>query len=171
MGPSLDGNTHFGSGPLPGLAGYGEGLAQRGFDRVHAATPEAFAARTWRIPVQFRRVSGAELMSQSAFEIPLSREPQPDAAAWTLWGRDTASSFNGQPKDDFSMAGDVFTGYLGLDYRLQPNVPLGLAAVHSRGDMDYETTAVTKGDVDITLTGVLPYAHWTPRAGAGAIWT
>ena len=117
------------------------------------------------MPVQFRRVSGAELMSQSAFAIPLSREPQPDVTAWTLWGRGTASSFNGQPKDDFSMACDVFTGYLGLDYRLQPNVLLGLAVVHSRGDMDYETTAVTKGDVDVTLTSLLPYAHWCPRSG------
>ena len=186
------GDTHFDSGPLPGLAGYGEGLAQRGFDRAHAATPEAFAAGTWRMPVQFRRVSGAELMSQSEFEIPLSREPLPDApsepagvpeesgsavdtaaraeaAAWTLWGRGTASGFNGRPKDDFSMAGDVFTGYLGLDYRLQPNVLLGLAVAHSRGDVDYETTDVTKGDVDVTLTSVLPYAHWTPRPGLG-VW-
>ena len=76
---SLDGDTQFERDHLPGLAGYGEGLAQRGFDRAHAATPEVFAAGMWRMPVQFRRVSGAELMSQSEFEIPLSRETLPDA--------------------------------------------------------------------------------------------
>ena len=63
----------------------------------------------------------------------------------------------------------VFTGYLGLYYRLQPNVLLGLAVAHSQGKVDYETTDVTKGDVDITLTSVLPYAHWSPRPGLG-VW-
>lgn len=57
------------------------------------------------------------------------------------------------------MDGDVFTGYLGLDYRLQPNVLLGSAVAHSQGDVDYEMTDVTKGNVAITLTSVLPYAH------------
>ena len=187
------GPSHRGCGPAArvprGLAGYGEGLSQRGFDRAHAATPEA-AVWTLRAPVGFRRVSGAEVMSQSAFEIPLRRPPTPDAppegvgeeasasvdtaaqagaAAWTLWGRGTASGFDGRPKDDFSMDGNVFTGYLGLDYRLQLNVLLGLAVAHSQGDVDYETMDVTKGDVDFTLTSILPYAHWSPRPGLG-VW-
>ena len=63
------------------------------------------------------------------------------------------------------MDGTVLTGYLGVDYRLQPNVLLGLAVAHGQGDVDYETTDVTKGDVDITLTSILPYAHWSPRQG------
>ena len=127
------------------------------------------------------------LMSLSAFEIPprrlipeigIKEPPTPLSAvstaagaevAWTLWGRGTASGFDGRPKDDFSMDGNVFTGYLGLDYRLQPNVLLGLAVAHSQGDVDYETRDVTKGDVDITLTSVLLYAHWSPRPGLG-VW-
>ena len=92
---------------------------------------------------------------------------QAEAAAWTLWGRGTVSGFNGQPKDDFSMDGNVFIGYLGLDSRLQPNVLLGPAVAHSQGDVNYETMDVTKGDVDLTLTSVLPYAHWIPRPGLG----
>lgn len=69
---------------------------------------------------------------------------------------------------DFSMDGNVFTGYLGLDYRLQPTVLPGLAVTHSQGD------------VDIRLTSVLAYAHWSPwpglevggrSASAGATWT
>ena len=162
-------------------------------------TPHALQAGTWRAPVQFRRVSGADVLAQSAFDLPLCRpaqessaptpinvtdraEPEPaalarpvetraqaEAAVWTLWGRGTASGFDGRPKDDFSMDGNVFTGYLGLDYRLQPNVLLGLAVVHSQGDVDYETTDVTKGAVDLTLTSVSPYAHWSPRPGLG-VW-
>ena len=123
-------------------------MGQRGFDRAPAATPQALQVGRFRTPVQFRRVSGAEVLAQIAFEIPLCRaasvaEPGA-AAAWTLRGRGTASGFDGKPKDDFSMAGNVFTGYLGLDYRLQPNVLPGPAVAHSQGDVDYETTDVTR---------------------------
>ena len=52
---------------------------------------------------------------------------------------------------------------------MQPNVLVGLAVAHSQGDVDYETTDVTKGDVDVTLTSILPYAHWSPRPGLG-VW-
>ena len=79
------------------------------------------------------------------------------AAAWTLWGRETASGFDGKPKDDFRMDGNVFTGYLGLDYCLQSNVLLGVAVAHSQGD------------AALTLTSVLPYAHRSPRPGLG-VW-
>ena len=196
VGQSPASGLPFGHAALPGLAGYSNGLGQLGFDRAHAATPQAVQVGALRAPVQFRRVSGAEVLSQSAFELPLSgptspadpppaasvaeAEPaatdplvepaaQAAAATWTLWGRGTASGFNGKPKADFSMDGNVFTGYLGVDYRLQPNVLLGLAVAHSQGDVDYETTDVTKGDVDVTLTSILPYAHWSPRPGLG-VW-
>ena len=67
------------------------------------------------------------------------------------------------------MEGNVFTGYLSLNYRSQPNVLFGLAVANSRGAVDYETTGVTKGDVDLTRTSVLPYVHWSPRPGLG-VW-
>ena len=191
VGQSPASGLPFGHAALPGLAGYSNGLGQLGFDRAHAATPQAVQVGAFRAPVQFRRVSGAEVLSQSAFELPLSRpapravasategtpaagppiDPAAQAAAatWTLWGRGTASGFNGKPKADFSMDGNVFTGYLGVDYRLQPNVLLGLAVAHSQGDVDYETADVTKGAVDVTLTSLLPYAHWSPRPGLG-VW-
>ena len=171
-------DTLSGGGPVPGLAGYGPGLGQRGFDRTHAATPQTMTLGTLRAPVRLRRLSGAEVLAQSEFEIPLSRaaavQPgetaaQAAAAAWTLWGRGTASGFDGEPKADFRMDGNVFTGYLGLDYRLQSNVLLGLAVAHSQGDVDYEARDVIEGDVDITLTSVLPYAHWSPRPDLG-VW-
>lgn len=59
----------------PGLAGYDNSLGRGGFDSAHAATPQALG--TWRMPVQFRRVSGADVLVQSAFEIPL-RRPAPN---------------------------------------------------------------------------------------------
>lgn len=147
----------------PHAAAPGSGLGQLGFDRVRAATPQAMTLGTFRAPVQFRRMWGAEVLSQSQFETPLSRPtpgiealvpinmteadptepvqpaetaPRAEAAAWTLWGRGTASGFDGRPKDDLLMDSNVFTGYLGPDYRLQPNVLLGLAVAHSQGDVD-----------------------------------
>lgn len=79
------------------------------------------------------------------------------------------SEFDGKPKDDLLMDGNVSAGYLGLDYRLQPNVLLDLAMVHSQGDVDYEAPDVTKGDADLALTSVPPYAHWSPQPGLG-VW-
>ena len=69
----------FGHPSLPGLAGYSNGLGQLGFDRAHAATPQAVQVGALRAPVQFRRVSGAEVLSQSEFEVPLSGPALPEA--------------------------------------------------------------------------------------------
>lgn len=91
------------------------------------------------------------------------------AAAWTLWGRGTASGFNSQPQADFAMEGKGFTSYLGVDYRLQPTVLVDMAVAHSQSDVDYATADVTRGGIDITLTNVLPYAHWCPLPGLG-VW-
>ena len=152
------------------VAGYPSGIAQLGFDRAHAAHRARAAAWTLRKPVSFRRISTIEMLSQSAFTAPLGKPDAPGwISGWTLWGRGTAGGFDGEPKDGFSMDGEVFTGYVGLGYRLQQNVLLGLAVAHSRGDVDYETADATRGDVDLRLTSVLPYAHWTPRPGLG-VW-
>ena len=152
------------------VAGYPSGIAQLGFDRAHAAHRARADAWTLRKPVSFRRISTMEMLPQSAFTAPLGKPNAPGwTSGWTLWGRGTAGGFDGEPKDGFSMDGEVFTGYVGLDYRLQQNVLLGLAVAHSRDDVDYETADVTRGDVDLRLTSVLPYAHWTPRPGLG-VW-
>ena len=157
--------------PLRGWTDYGSGLDQRGFDHAYAATPHLRAAsRTLHNPVQFRQVAATDLLVQSQFAMPLGQEAVKGwASGWTLWGRGTASGFDGRSKDNFSMDGNVFTGYPGLDYRLQSNVLLGLAVAHSQGDVDYEARDVTEGAVDITLTSVLPYVHWSPRPGLG-VW-
>ena len=45
-----------------------------------------------------------------------------------------------------------------------------LQAAHAgfyRTDVDCQTTDETEGEVDLTLSSVLPYAHWTPRPGLG----
>ena len=124
----------------------------------------------WRRPVGFRRVSASRVLSQSSFNMPLgSRQDATNGSAWTLWGQGSVSGFSGKPKDDFEMDGDVFSGYLGLDYRVRTNVLLGVAVSHAAGKVDYETAAADRGRVDTALTSVMPYAHWTVRPGLG-VW-
>ena len=93
-------------------------MGQGGFDRAHAATPHLRAASgTLHNPVRFRRVAVTEVLAQSRFAMPLGQEATEGwTSGRTLWGRGTASGFDGKPKDDFSMAGNVFSGYLDLDY-------------------------------------------------------
>lgn len=123
----------------------------------------------WRRPVGFRRVSTGQVLSQSSFNLPLGSQDAANGSAWTLWGRGNVSGFSGKPKDDFEMDGDVFSGYLGLDYRARTNVLLGVAVSHAAGKVDYETGASERGRVDTALTSVMPYAHWTVRPGLG-VW-
>ena len=67
------------------------------------------------------------------------------------------------------MEGKGFTSYLGGVYRLQPTVLGGVTVAYSQSDVDYTTADVTRGDIDITLMSVLPYAHRNPRPGLG-VW-
>ncbi len=155
------------TGPWSRLAGYEQGLHQVGFDRAHAAHWAARSKHGLRMPVGFRRTSAREMLARSRFETPLGRRDAGGTTAWTLWGRGTANGFDGEPKNDFRMDGEVFSGYVGLDYRSEHDLLLGAAVGHSRGDVDYETRDVTTGEVDVELTSVLPYAHWSPRPGLG----
>ena len=77
--------TPFGHAYLPGLAGYGPGLGQLGFDRAHAATPQAVQVDAFRAPVQFRQVSGdgglvAERVQAAAEPAGLPEDPPPGAS-------------------------------------------------------------------------------------------
>lgn len=131
----------------------------------------------WRAPVRMRNVSVKDVLARSAFELPLSRTENGGATGLVLWGRGMASNFSGSPDTGFSMDGDLYGGYVGLDYRLDPKVMLGLAVSHTNGEVDYEVTrpSITrpsnraKVGLDLQLTSVLPYARWQPYDGLG-VW-
>ena len=148
-------------------AGYEHGPRYDGFDRGSPA--EANEWMTWTPGEGFRRASALELLSRSRFDLSPSRQDDTGAADWSLWGRGTAGRFEGKPETGFGMDGEVFGGFVGLDYRLDRDVLLGVAVAHTRGDADYEIDAVTAGVVDLELTSVLPYAHWKPRPDLG-VW-
>ena len=148
-------------------AGYEHGPRDDGFDRGSPA--EANEWMTWTPGEGFRRASALELLSRSRFDLSPGRQDDTGAADWSLWGRGTAGRFEGKPETGFGMDGEVFGGYVGLDYRLDRDVLLGVAVAHTRGDADYEIDAVTAGVVDLELTSVSPYAHWKPGPDLG-VW-
>lgn len=149
------------NGRTPGVAGDAAALSR------HPGLFNGEIDRTnWRAPVRTRDVSVKDVLARSAFELPLSRTEGGGIAGLTLWGRGMASHFSGSPATGFSMDGDLYSGYLGLDYRLDPKIMLGLALSHATGDADYEVTGQQVG-LDIQLTSVLPYARWQPYAGLG----
>ena len=158
----------------------GEGRGEGVFSGGEGAFLQNETSRLGRLPTDLRRtttssplglqpVSGKDLLARSAFELPLTRTGDAGVPAWTLWGRGSAAGFSGQPEADFKMDGTLYSGYVGVDYRPQATMLLGLALAHSTGDVSYERTGATKAGADVELTSVLPYAHWQPRPGLG-VW-
>ena len=162
--------------PLAG-EGRGEGVFSRGegnFLQNETNLPgrlptDLRRSTTTSSPLSLQTVSGKDLLARSAFELPLTRTGDDGVPAWTLWGRGSAAGFSGQPEAGFKMDGTLYSGYVGVDYRPQATMLLGLALAHSTGDVNYERTGATQAGADVKLTSVLPYAHWQPRPGLG-VW-
>ena len=130
-------------------------------DRTRSTTPSNL--------FRLQPVSAKDLLARSAFELPLTGTGDDGVPAWTLWGRGSAAGFSGQPEDDFKMDGTLYSGYVGVDYRPQSTVLIGLALAHSTGEVSYERIGATKAVADVELTSMLPYMHWQPRPGLG-VW-
>ena len=154
--------------PLAG-EGRGEGGILQNETNLPGRLPTDLRRTTTSSPFRLQSVSGKDLLARSAFELPLTRTGDAGVPAWTLWGRGSAAGFSGQPEADFKMDGTLYSGYVGVDYRPQATMLLGLALAHSTGEVNYERTGATKAGADVELTSVLPYAHWQPRPGLG-VW-
>ena len=148
--------------PLPGI----------GSQEAAAWSAAAGWANEWTPEKDtFHPALSAESVSRSRFNLPLGRH---DAGAGgtpglRVWGQGSVGGFDGKPEAGFRVEGDVVGGYVGLDYPVERDALLGVALAHSKGDVDYEIDEMTTGAVDLALTSVLPYAHWSPRAGLG-VW-
>ncbi len=119
-----------------------------------------------------------EQLARSAFVIPLglnqnlnqnlneNNSTAEPSAQWSLWGRGDFSHFEGSPQSDFDLDGEVVSGYLGLDYRLETGALVGVALSHSSGETDYRS-GETDGELETDLSSVYPYGYWSPRDGLG----
>ena len=112
--------------------------------------------------IDFDPVSGAQLLSESAF----SMEHSSGGGRWGAWGSGDVSGFSGDV-DGFKQDATVISGYLGVDYRFVPNALAGLAASYSNLDL----TSESEVEGEATLTGYLinayPYGFWMPEAWLG----
>ena len=91
----------------------------------------------------------------------------------TLWGRRALGHFNGQPDEAAALAldGQLGFGYLGVDYRpAGASTGVGMMLLRNQGTLDYRSTVLAKDNATLTLTNVLPYVHWRPKAGVD-VWS
>ena len=110
----------------------------------------------------------SDLLAGAAFHMPITAqstatgaENQKHRAA--VWGRGARTAFSGA-EDDVSWDGSLWSGHLGGDLRLRPDLLVGAAVSHARSETDAETDGV-KSVHEAELTAVHPYAAWMPRAG------
>ena len=109
----------------------------------------------------------------ASFQMPFAGAA-PDRGKWTLWGRGSTSQVSSEA--GFSVDGRIDTGYLGVDARLRRNTLAGVAVARSTAEFDYRHTGRAQGDLELEMTTLLPYVHWTldngldlwAMAGAGS---
>ncbi len=113
-----------------------------------------------------REVNLRQLLTDSSFQLALNGDGD-RAGSWTLWGRSGISRFDGRPGSNFSVDGEVKSGQIGLDVQMDANILAGLMVNYSEGDSDYAFTSLggTRGEVDIRLTSLHPYLHWSGDQG------
>ncbi len=119
-------------------------------------------------PVRFRQITAWDVLALSAIEMPLN--PGDESGLWTLWGRGAVSGFSGLPSTIRRMEAEGFSGYLGVDYQLRTDVLLGLALMHTTGDLNYKNErnhGSTLIPIDFGITSILPYAHYQTHSGLG----
>ena len=113
--------------------------------------------------IRFHPRSIRDILSQSHFALPLGDENADKMPAWALWGQGNMNGFSGLSEDNLSLDGRVFSTYLGMDYRLDSPLTLGMALSHSTGEIDY--TGSDAGVMNLNLLSVIPYAHYSADTG------
>ena len=103
-----------------------------------------------------------DFMAGSAFNLNLGSNAG-DGSGISLWGRGSASGFDGE-RGSIGLDGNVYSGYLGMDMQVRENILLGAALAHSSGEIDF-AQGPAEGEVELKMTSLLPYAHWSPANG------
>ncbi len=112
--------------------------------------------------IRFNRRSMGEVLSASSFELtPAQSDAGGAPSPWSLWGRGGASGFSGRTGDGASLDGRVSSAYLGIDYRFEAPVTLGLAFSRSAGEIDYLDDDAGTVVADLSMMALMPYAHWS----------
>ena len=120
---------------------------------------------TWR---EARSLSVEELLGRSAFQVALSAAEGGTgtnaSAGWTMWGRGDLLRLESDAGKEGSFDGNILAGYLGLDKQVTDQWTLGLAGSRIGVSADYALDG-GDGELDLTLTGVHPYARFASAQG------
>ena len=140
------------------LASYGRAVAADAVEVVG----DRFTAIGPRLQLPEGATDADAVLAGSAFAAPAP-------GGWALWGRGALSGFSTATED-----GSVLSGYLGADWRSQPDILVGGAVAYgTAGDVNYRgaagAAAGSKGKATVTTVIALPYAHWSPSRGLG-VW-
>ena len=156
--------------------GRGMGLSQEPMSPLSLSTRRpahiAHAGNAIGSPVHIRQVTVQDVLSRSAFELPLNQKEKERGGQWTLWGQGATSRMSGQPDAARTMTLEGFSGYLGVDYRFRKDALVGLTLTHILGNMDYSRE---NDDVlvplDFNLTSLMPYFYYQvqPKMGLWGI--
>ena len=114
--------------------------------------------RDGRTVARSQAVSEAVLLGGSTFTLPLAAAESEGASggpAWTIWGRGDWRAFEGGRSGD-AWDGSQWTGWLGVDGRLNEGLTAGVALSHGEGETDYRPGAF-EGSLETSLTALWPY--------------
>ena len=105
-------------------------------------------------------VAAADLLRGGSFLMPFGGAAAgADRGKWTLWGKAATSRVSTDA--GFAVDGRVDTAFLGVDARMPRNTLVGMALARSSAEFDYLQTGVSEGELDLDMTTLLPYVHWT----------
>ena len=105
-------------------------------------------------------IAAADLLRGGSFLMPFGGAAAgTDRGKWTLWGKAATSRVSTDA--GFAVDGRVDTAFLGVDARMPRNSLVGVALARSSAEFDYLQTGVSEGELDLDMTTLLPYVHWT----------
>ena len=105
-------------------------------------------------------VAAGDLLRNGSFLMPFGGAAAgADRGQWTLWGKVATSRVSTDA--GFAVDGRVDTAFLGVDARMPRNTLVGMALARSSAEFDYLQTGVSEGELDLDMTTLLPYVHWT----------
>ena len=116
------------------------------------------------------------LLANSSFALPLAAAQEAGRGplgGLGLWGGGEGRSLSGGERSVVEWEGRVTSAHLGADRRVGGNLLAGVALSLSRGDFEYTDRAgggAKKGDYEVRLTSVHPYAGWRGPRGGVDMW-
>ncbi len=111
-----------------------------------------------------------EMLDGASFALPLGASGAGGAAVPALWGVGEWRSLSGSERD-LSWEGGLWSGYLGADVRVRPDLLAGAAVSYAKGKVDAVSKRGdrTKSRHESRVVSVNPYLAWL-RADGTTLW-